>query len=86
MEDEATGDPHLLLTCTLIYIVLFFYAKNAGKNSPHGLVTEEQVTNNLSGLSNIAFQIFEHSFAGQFTSITQATATLNVSEFSLLAP
>ncbi|KXN88595.1 hypothetical protein AN958_06939 [Leucoagaricus sp. SymC.cos] len=66
--------------------VLFFYSKKAGKNSPHALVTDPKGVPNISALSNIAFEIFEYTFGGRFTSATQRTAFLSIPQFGFLSP
>lgn len=58
------------------------YAKTGAKNSKHEPVSE---TTNVTALSKIAVQVFEHIGHGcHFTSITTTTALLNTYHFHLL--
>ncbi|KAF7762636.1 hypothetical protein Agabi119p4_9229 [Agaricus bisporus var. burnettii] len=64
------GDYALILIHDTIFVgkVLFFYSKLTGKNAPHALVTSSTGSTNLSALSNIAVQVFQHIRRTQFSS------------------
>lgn len=57
------------------------YSKTGGKNAKNEWVS---VTSNISALSKVAIQVFEHSHGRQFSSRPTKTASLNVAQFALL--
>ncbi len=59
------------------------YSKTAGKNSRHEPV---DVTTNISALSKIVVQVFEHTHINHFTSIPSTTALLQAHQYSMLPP
>jgi len=59
------------------------YMKKPGENAKH---EHTRATTNLSTLSNIAVQVFEHAHGRLFSSIPTATALLGTFQFACLAP
>ncbi len=73
----------MFVTHFISITVQAIYAKSGGKNAKHGSVED---SNTIGALSNIAVQIFEHTYGRQFRSITQATSTLQTNQYALLPP
>jgi len=66
-------------------IVHTMYMKNASKNAKHEHIRATR-TPNLSALSNVVVQVFEHSHGWLFSCIPTATALLGMSQFACLPP
>lgn len=58
------------------------YSKTGGKQGKHESISD---SSNISAVSNIAVQIFEHMHARQFHSIPEATSILQTKQFALLS-
>jgi len=66
------------------YIVIVMYQKTTAKNGRH---EPADVTSNITALSKIILQVFEHSSHGaQFHSIPEVTALLQLHQYVLLPP
>jgi hypothetical protein len=63
--------------------VIALYSKSVGANAKHSSVTD---SSNVSAVSNIAVQVFEHMFGRQFRVIPQAMAFFQTKQFALLPP
>ncbi|TEB28567.1 hypothetical protein FA13DRAFT_1794026 [Coprinellus micaceus] len=63
--------------------VLALYTRTAGKGARNAAATD---VTNISALSRVAVQVFEHSHFAQFTSIPASTAALSTNKFLLLPP
>src|SRR6266567_7375526 len=59
------------------------YQKTSVKNGRH---EPADVTSNVSALSRITVQVFEHTHSHHFRSITEATALLQVKQHALIPP
>ncbi|KAH6903463.1 hypothetical protein BKA70DRAFT_1110791 [Coprinopsis sp. MPI-PUGE-AT-0042] len=59
------------------------YSRTAGKNARNAAVNQHS---NLSALSRIAVQIYEHAHKRQFGSTPAATSPLSTKQYLLLAP
>ncbi|KAF8161506.1 hypothetical protein B0H34DRAFT_767051 [Crassisporium funariophilum] len=62
--------------------VIALYSKTGGKNGKHSSVTE---SSNISAISYLAVQVFEHMYAQQFRSIPAATAIFQTRQFTQLS-
>ena len=62
----------------IIPTVIALYSKTGGKNGKHSSVSE---SSNISALSYLAVQAFEHMYAQQFRSIPAATAIFQTRQF-----
>ncbi|KXN82311.1 hypothetical protein AN958_02719 [Leucoagaricus sp. SymC.cos] len=86
---ERVGFSHSSVQSSLLtrFAVLFYYAKSAGKHSPHALVTSTPGATNISSLSKVGFQLFQYTRRGRnFTSKTRATSIFMAPHFALLLP
>lgn len=61
--------------------MIALYSKSAGKNAKHAAATE---SSNISAISNIAVQLFEHLYGSSFRVIPEATASFMTKQFALL--
>ncbi|TFK18085.1 hypothetical protein FA15DRAFT_603975 [Coprinopsis marcescibilis] len=61
--------------------VVIMYLKSRGKNGNHSAITD---TLAISAVSYLSIQIYKHSMAGLFNSITDITVILNTFQFSHL--
>jgi hypothetical protein len=59
------------------------YSKTGGKNGKHAAVTD---SSNISAVSYIGVQVFEHMYGRQFRVIPEATAPFLTKQFALLPP
>ena len=59
------------------------YSKGGGKNGKHNNIDHHD---NLSGISHIGTQVYEHFQNRQFRAVTEATASLQTKQFRLLVP
>jgi hypothetical protein len=64
-------------------IVFAMYAKRGGKNGKHEAITE---SSNISAVSYMPVQLFEHMYDGQFRFITEATSIFQTKHYMLLPP
>jgi len=65
-----------------ITIAIALYSKTGGKNRKHAAVTD---ASNISAISYMAVQVFEHMHSRQFREHPDATATFRTKQFALLA-
>jgi len=63
-------------------IVIAIYSKTGGKNGKHAAVTD---ASNISAVSYLAIQVFEHMHGRIFREHPDATATFQAKQFALLA-
>jgi len=63
--------------------VVCLYSKSGGKGGKHNGVTD---SSNITALSHIGVQVFEHSHFRWFTQIPSETARLHTRQFALLFP
>ena len=66
-----------------VLLVIALYAKTGGKNGKHMAITD---SSNISAVSNIGVQVFEHMYSGLFRAIPEATALFFTKRFALLQP
>ena len=64
-------------------IVRTFYRKTAGSNGKHSFIDK---CTNVSELSKIVVQLFEHMYGPQFRSIPESTAVFQTKQFAIVAP
>jgi hypothetical protein len=62
--------------------VIALYSKTGGKNGKHAAVTD---ASNISAISYMAVQVFEHMHGRQFREHPDATAMFRTKQFALLA-
>ena len=72
----------LILNQSPICTVLALYSKTGGKNGKHSSVSE---SSNISAISYMAVQVFEHMYARQFRSVPAAMAIFQTRQFLLLS-
>ncbi|KAH6870856.1 hypothetical protein BKA70DRAFT_1578587 [Coprinopsis sp. MPI-PUGE-AT-0042] len=75
--------PEVKGAAILIGKVVTMYSRTAGKNARNAAVNQHS---NLSALSRIAVQIYEHDHKRQFGSTPAATSALSTKQYLLLAP
>ena len=63
--------------------VVCLYSKSGGKSGKHNAVTD---SSDITALSYIGVQVFEHSHSKWFTHIPSKTAQLQTRQFALLPP
>jgi len=64
-----------------VFTVIALYSKMGGKNSKHSCVSELL---DISAISYLAVQVFEHMYVRQFHSVPGATAIFQTRQYSLL--
>jgi hypothetical protein len=60
-----------------------FYRKTGGANGKHNFT---EMCTNVSELSKIVVQLFEHMYGPQFRTIPESTAVLQTKQFTILLP
>ncbi|KAJ6555722.1 hypothetical protein B0H10DRAFT_2122627 [Mycena sp. CBHHK59/15] len=63
--------------------IIALYSKGGGKNGKHNAIERHH---NISAVSYLGVQVFEHSYGRQFREIPQATARLQTMQFRFLPP
>jgi hypothetical protein len=66
-----------------MYFAVQAMYSEGGKHGKHNNIDDH---GNLSGISNLGTQVYEHFQNRQFRSVTEATASLQTNQFRLLAP